>query len=75
MKLKRCPFCNSHCLEVACTDIVWYVRCHQCRATGPDSININRACNYWNGDGLHQNRAALVYDRKSNRDELAEIEP
>lgn len=74
MKLKRCPFCNCHDLCIEATHVTWFVKCHACRCTGPESTNLNRACDLWNGEDHHQNTSALVKDRKSNRDDKKEIE-
>lgn len=72
MKLKRCPFCNSHDLQFQCSEIVYWVQCMECSAMGPTSRTYNGAKSYWNGSPAI-NSSALVADRTANRDDLKEI--
>jgi len=35
-ELTPCPFCGSTRVELVCEWSTWYVRCHECDATGPE---------------------------------------
>ena len=75
--LKRCPFCNHHDLTLDQIGTVFSIRCYECGAMGPHSMSINRAITLWNGEASLNsgaNHSALVYDRKSNRDDKKEVE-
>ena len=75
MKLKRCPYCNSHELTLDCSNMAYWVRCHDCGATGPNGRSQKSAQDHFNGDHCHQNPSALVRNRNSNRSDLKEIQP
>lgn len=74
VKLKRCPYCNSHELMMDCSMTHFWIKCLNCGATGPLSLTKNIAGSFFNGDHRHQNPAALVRDRKSNRGDLKEVD-
>lgn len=61
MKAKRCPFCNSHTLQIDMNVSFYWIHCLDCGATGPHSLHKINALAFWNG-------------RSSNRDDLKEIE-
>ena len=76
MKLlaKRCPFCNSHNLTIDVSAISFWVKCHNCSATGPCGFKKESSLALWNGHHKHSNPAALVANRKSNHHQMKEIE-
>jgi transcription elongation factor Elf1 len=72
MKLKRCPFCNSHELSIDVTRVTFAIKCFNCGAIGPaTSGEREQAEQYWN-EGC--NASALVFDRKSNHHDKKEID-
>jgi hypothetical protein len=75
MKLKRCPFCNSHDLGLEITQNSHAIKCFECFAIGPVSVKgIERACAYWN-DGQIGSTAMVNMQRKyTNRNDIKEVE-
>jgi len=73
MKLKRCPFCNSHVLGIDCNAENFWVNCHTCKALGPAGPTRKDAQQLWNGDHMYSNPSALVCSTMSNRNEKANI--
>ncbi len=70
--VKRCPFCNGHNLVLDRTEHVSAVRCFDCQAKGPDTINGDeQAVEEWNEGG---NQFALVADHTANRDDLRKVD-
>jgi len=74
MKAKRCPFCNSHNLQITCNEVIYWVYCLNCRAEGPSGYGKRSAVELWNGKHKDSNPSALVANRKSNHHEMKEIE-
>lgn len=75
VKLKRCPFCNSHELSLQLNIAVYWIKCADCCATGPESIRPETAVRLWNGEETRAGYTSLVTLRKgSNRNDLKTIE-
>lgn len=76
MKLKRCPFCNSHNLTLEVTIATYQIKCLECFSLGPQSTQLFRAAQFWNGDYEHQNLSALIacVNKPSNRNDMKDIE-
>jgi hypothetical protein len=74
LKLKRCPFCNSHDLSMEIGSLTYWVKCYECHALGPLGKAREDAALLWNGKHKHTNPSALVANRKSNHHEMKEIE-
>lgn len=74
VKVKRCPFCNSHNLSLQKNSVVSWIECLHCRSCGPIHSLDEDAVASWNGTHKHQNSAALIVNRQSNHHELKEID-
>lgn len=77
MKAKRCPFCNSHTLQIDMNAASYWIHCLDCGATGPHSLHKLSALAFWNGEEHRAGYTSLVtgaQPKSSNRNDLKEIE-
>lgn len=71
VKLRRCPFCNSHDVFIASETGIKFVQCAECGAQGPVAVTPKRVAEIWN-DGLWVN--SLINGKSTNRNDEKEIE-
>jgi transcription elongation factor Elf1 len=75
LKLKRCPFCNSHDLALEVTAATYQIKCHDCGAMGPSTIRtIEIAVMLWNNGQKDSTAMVNMLRKHTNRDDLKEIE-
>jgi phage FluMu protein Com len=75
MKLKRCPFCNSHDLEVEASAVSYQIKCMECRALGPTTLRDKAdAVRLWNNGPLGTTAMVNMQRKFTNRNDLKEIE-
>jgi hypothetical protein len=75
MKLKRCPFCNSHELTSFGTHTTYQIECLDCRALGPITDgDVEDAGRLWNNGEDGSTGMVNMRRKYTNRDDLKDIE-
>lgn len=75
MKLKRCPFCNTHDLTLDVTSATYAVKCFECGAMGPVTTRTpQRAADLWNSGPIGTTAMVNMKRKFTNRDDLKEVD-
>jgi transcription elongation factor Elf1 len=74
LKLKRCPFCNTHDLTLDISSATFQIKCFECGAMGPASAGtIEDAARLWNEGQKDSTSMVNMLRKHTNRDDIKEI--